>query len=604
MDMKRILVVDDEEIILRLLERVLARFGYRVETASGGQEGVRQARKNPPDLVLMDLRMPGVNGADAIRMLRADAETKEIPVIVLTGEAGARSVREAVEVGAADLLVKSSFRIETFLDRIERALRRREESRRVEEAEGRCRAAEAGKERKRVRREKRQSPSPESEGGQTFARVPALSMEEVEKRLNSVLDLQVLPFIAAEIVQVTSSAVSDSRQLTEIIERDQALTVQVLKLANSAFYSVHGRSLNLSQAVTNIGFRAIRQLVLAMSLVKERRDQARGKGLPQVEFWRHSVACGVLSRELARASGCDPDGVEDAFLAGLLHDIGQTIFNDHFSEVYSGILEAAVKRNVSILQVEQEGLGMDHTQVSGRILRKWKLSEKLLDPIERHHAPWEELLGAAAPSGRLVLIVRLAEILTRLMLIGTDSDDTYEEIPDAVFPALGIESEAVREILRKTEDQVEELTQILLLYDPKAAAASRRNVSLPATEEETFVLLRERALRCDPVELLIERLGRKVERPADFSGASPESDAAVLLCPATREWLCARLTEWDARVGPSLPRRLFVLPDGLSLGEIRSCLDGRTAVLLKRPATIREIRAALSKKPVLRAQAC
>ena len=84
MEGKKILVVDDEKKIRELLDLRLSAEGFQVIQAADGEEGVAQARKHSPDLILMDVMMPKMDGAEAVNELRQDQTTKDIPVIFLT----------------------------------------------------------------------------------------------------------------------------------------------------------------------------------------------------------------------------------------------------------------------------------------------------------------------------------------------------------------------------------------------------------------------------------------------------------------------------------------------------------------------------------------
>ena len=83
----RILVIEDEERIRQFLQRGLSFEGYRVDTAADGQTGLDLARENPPDLVLLDLMLPDMDGYDITRLVRNDTALAQIPVIMITGQA-------------------------------------------------------------------------------------------------------------------------------------------------------------------------------------------------------------------------------------------------------------------------------------------------------------------------------------------------------------------------------------------------------------------------------------------------------------------------------------------------------------------------------------
>ncbi len=97
MSNKRILVIDDEDTIRRLLEATLVPEGFDVVLAHDGTEGLEKVKESSPDLILLDIKMPGLNGFEVLRILR---ERYDTPVIMLTAVREATSVLDAIGVGA------------------------------------------------------------------------------------------------------------------------------------------------------------------------------------------------------------------------------------------------------------------------------------------------------------------------------------------------------------------------------------------------------------------------------------------------------------------------------------------------------------------------
>ena len=100
--MAKILLVEDNEMNRDMLSRRLERKGYAVMVAVDGQEGVTKARTETPDLILMDMSLPVLDGWEATRQLKADASTRGIPVIALTAHAMASDEQRAREAGCDD----------------------------------------------------------------------------------------------------------------------------------------------------------------------------------------------------------------------------------------------------------------------------------------------------------------------------------------------------------------------------------------------------------------------------------------------------------------------------------------------------------------------
>ena len=106
MPINKILVVDDSPTERHVLEDLLTRNGYQVLTAESGEEGIEKARSEQPDLVLMDVVMPGLNGYQATRTLTRDDATKHIPVIVCTSKGQETDKIWGLRQGAQDYMVK------------------------------------------------------------------------------------------------------------------------------------------------------------------------------------------------------------------------------------------------------------------------------------------------------------------------------------------------------------------------------------------------------------------------------------------------------------------------------------------------------------------
>lgn len=104
--MKKILLVEDDEMNRDMLSRRLIKRGYDIVIAVDGEQGVALARSGAPDLVLMDMSLPGIDGWTATRQLKEDPATKAIPVIALTAHAMAGDREKAFEAGCDDFDTK------------------------------------------------------------------------------------------------------------------------------------------------------------------------------------------------------------------------------------------------------------------------------------------------------------------------------------------------------------------------------------------------------------------------------------------------------------------------------------------------------------------
>jgi DNA-binding response OmpR family regulator len=117
----KILVVDDEVNITQILEFSIGAEGYEVVTAANGEEAIDKARREQPDLIILDVMMPKIDGFEACRILKANPLTKGIPVVLLTAKGRDIDKRLGQEVGATDYIVKP-FSPNKLIDRIHQLL--------------------------------------------------------------------------------------------------------------------------------------------------------------------------------------------------------------------------------------------------------------------------------------------------------------------------------------------------------------------------------------------------------------------------------------------------------------------------------------------------
>ncbi|MFN3480571.1 MAG: response regulator, partial [Thermodesulfovibrionales bacterium] len=113
--MKKILVVDDDEINLKLLSSILESEGYDVLTATNGPDAITSTTDHLPDLILLDIMMPGMDGYEVCRQLRLKKETDHIPVIFITALDDRESKLKGLKVGANEFLTKPVDRSELFI---------------------------------------------------------------------------------------------------------------------------------------------------------------------------------------------------------------------------------------------------------------------------------------------------------------------------------------------------------------------------------------------------------------------------------------------------------------------------------------------------------
>lgn len=114
LDRKKILVVDDEQDQVAIVKKQMEAIGYEVATAYDGEEAISKIRAAKPDLIILDVMMSGINGYEVCAMLGQDANTKDIPVIMLTAQRKAEDIRKGMDAGVVSY-VQKPFKMEVLV---------------------------------------------------------------------------------------------------------------------------------------------------------------------------------------------------------------------------------------------------------------------------------------------------------------------------------------------------------------------------------------------------------------------------------------------------------------------------------------------------------
>ncbi|HPD45236.1 MAG TPA: response regulator [Candidatus Woesebacteria bacterium] len=121
--MKKILIIEDNEEIMGLLSQKISDVGYQVIEARDGEEGLRLLRSNQPDLALLDIILPNIDGLELLKRKQALPETKDIPVVVISNSGAPAEISQAQRLGAVDWITKTEFSLQETIDKIEKIIK-------------------------------------------------------------------------------------------------------------------------------------------------------------------------------------------------------------------------------------------------------------------------------------------------------------------------------------------------------------------------------------------------------------------------------------------------------------------------------------------------
>jgi len=270
----------------------------------------------------------------------------------------------------------------------------------------------------------------------------AADLTRLRAEIVNARDVPTIPVLLLRILRVVDGDRASSKDLVDLMQRDQALAGRVLRLANSGFFACSREVGTLSRAVMMLGFSTVKNLALGIK-IWETLSQRGGPRM--AALWEHSALVGAAARLIAqRTRAADP---EEVFTAGLLHDIGRVILRIRFKAVYDQVTEIG---DTPLVVRERDAFGVDHAQAGAWVGEAWSLPTSIVDAARAHH---DELVPGAALSAPL--IVNLANRLVQW----TDVDQGVlaPEAEAVLSGAAGLSFGACVEIAAQLQGQKDDL---------------------------------------------------------------------------------------------------------------------------------------------------
>jgi HD-like signal output (HDOD) protein/CheY-like chemotaxis protein len=340
---KRILFVDDEPMVLQGIQRSLrsARHEWEMEFANGGPEALELMSRNPFDVVITDMRMPGMDGAQLLEEVKS--RYPRTVRMVLSGQSDRETILRSV--GPTHQYLSKPCDVEELKQKLARA----------------------------------------------FALRDVLENPRLKEIVGRIETIPSLPSLYVAITNALRDPETPISRVGDIISRDMGMSTKVLQLVNSAFFGLPCQVSNPHQATALIGIDNIKALVLSMHVFAEFKGEQQGE---LAFLWDHSFATAAFARAIARSQSVARSIEEDAFTAGLLHDVGRLVLASACGPEYERVLQQRSEQSATISRIEQDAFGCNHSAVGAYLLGLWGLPHAVVEAVAWHHEP-----AQAQPTG-------------------------------------------------------------------------------------------------------------------------------------------------------------------------------------------------------------
>ncbi|MCG8405891.1 MAG: HDOD domain-containing protein [Phycisphaerales bacterium] len=446
--MKKVLVVDDAAIFREPIAAAVRAAGYEVDAEMHGGDALQVIMHMRPDLILLDLAMPGMDGLTCLKCIRDNPDIADIPVIMLTATSDPATMKRAEELGVNKYMLKSSFSLDELLSQVQKCLGAGQRpSVPMVMNEGRQERQPESKQRAAVTVEQASSNQgatstldeiPPARGVETPsskvaaavvnetppAKAPAaevtsrrLTREETLERVNDHVETRTLAGNVAEIVALAGSGRSDATDLAEALKRDPIITARVLQAANSAAYvSNKARIATIEDAVRNVGFGTIRSLAASIGIFETFPIESTD-GFNVIHCLQHCLAVAGLMDHLVPATDDTPS--ELAYVIGLCHDLAEIIVRQLFTEEYGAVLSKVATGDKPKHVIEAEYLGLPRYELISHVLSKLGMPPEIINPICECE---KRFFDKSLRLSKMACLLRLADYYAHGLLLAPSKD--------------------------------------------------------------------------------------------------------------------------------------------------------------------------------------
>jgi len=333
----RILFVDDEPNILKGLKRSLRplRKYWDMIFVEGGENALKTLEQEPFDVILSDMRMPGMDGSKLLEKVRN--KYPKMIRIILSGHSDEEMIMQSVK--SAHQYLSKPCEKDTLITTVTRACSLRD----------------------------------------------ILHNPLLMELLGSIETMPSVPALYAKIMKELNSEDASAASVGDIIAQDMGMTAKILQLVNSSFFGMPRHIGSSKEAVVLLGIDVVKTLVLGIEVFSKFKNAMSVISVDEVHD--HCVKTAVIAKQIAESEKMDPKAVDNAMICGTLHDLGRLLLAENFSDQYKKVNELIENEGYAVFQAEKKILSITHAEVGGYLLGLWGLPNEIIEGIAFHHAP-------------------------------------------------------------------------------------------------------------------------------------------------------------------------------------------------------------------------
>jgi HD-like signal output (HDOD) protein len=257
--------------------------------------------------------------------------------------------------------------------------------------------------------------------------------QKLETVISNIDQLPPLPEVASKVINMVNNPDISFKQVALEISKNQAMTANILKLCNSAFFSKGKEITSIDRAIVTLGLKEVKDIVLLVAAKPVLEKPVLGYDLAKGDLWIQGLAVATMSRDIA-LNIKRKEIADVVFTGGIIHNVGKIVIALYVQQAFMDILNLVQEKGITFHEAEKNILGFNHQEVGEKILEKWNFPPVLRSIVRFYQdpelAPAEHQLEAS--------IVHIANAICLMGGIGIGNDGLYHEMKEQAIKKVGL----------------------------------------------------------------------------------------------------------------------------------------------------------------------
>ena len=257
----------------------------------------------------------------------------------------------------------------------------------------------------------------------------------IEAVINNVNQLPSMPDVIAKLLRLVNKEDFSFKEIADEISKDQAMTTNILKLCNSAYFSKGNVITSVEKGIITLGLNEVKEIIMIVSAKPLLNKSLLGYEMEKGALWEQGFIVAEVAKRIAEFTG-RKDVMDIAFTGGIIHNIGKVVVALFVHNTYNEIMELVQKEGISFSKAEHEVMGYSHEEIGERILSKWNFPQVLQSVVRFYQDPME----APEEDKYVVSVVHIANGLALMAGVGMGKDGLYHNIEAGALEKVNLNS--------------------------------------------------------------------------------------------------------------------------------------------------------------------